>query len=49
MFLQMLTNAQQIHITAAGVRTASTIKDLSHVLVLLDFQEMVFIVSVGVG
>lgn len=44
----MLTNAQQIHITAAGVRTASTIKDRSHVLVLLDFQEMVFIVSVGV-
>lgn len=44
----MLTNAQQIHITAAGVRNASTIKDRSHALVLLDFQEMVFIVSVGV-
>lgn len=44
----MLTNAQQMHITAAGVRNASTIKDRSHALVLLDFQGMVFIVSVGV-
>jgi len=43
---QISTNVKQEHITAAGARIASTIKDPSIALVLQDFLETVSVAQV---